>query len=79
MYVRIEQRTQYYLPNKKINMEKKSPGLFNKTPKKIREEQKINAKQYMNYTNFQLDDRLLRIKKIKESNENFKRELQILQ
>ena len=60
-------------------MEKKSPGLPNKTPKKIRKNQIIKAKQYMNYINSQFDDRLSRIEKIKKSHENFERELQILQ
>jgi len=60
-------------------MEKKLPGLPNKTPKKIRKNQIIKAKQYMNYINSQFDDRLSRIEKIKKSHENFERELQILQ
>ena len=60
-------------------MEKKSLGLPNKTPKKIRKNQIIKAKQYMNYINSQLDDRLSRIEKIKKSHENFERELEILQ
>ncbi len=60
-------------------MEKKSPGLPNKTPKKIRKNQIIKAKQYMNYINSQFDDRLSRIEKIKKSHENFERELEILQ
>ncbi len=60
-------------------MEKESPGLRNKTPKKIRKNQIIKAKQYMNYINSQFDDRLSRIEKIKKSHENFERELQILQ
>ena len=60
-------------------MEKKSPGLPNKTPKKIRKNHIIKAKQYMNYINSQLDDRFSRIEKIKKSHENFERELQILQ
>jgi len=60
-------------------MEKESPRLRNKTPKKIRKNQIIKAKQYMNYINSQFDDRLSRIEKIKKSHENFERELEILQ
>ncbi len=60
-------------------MEKKLPGLPNKTPKKNRKNQIIKAKEYMNYINSQFDDRLSRIEKIKKSHENFERELQILQ
>ncbi len=60
-------------------MEKKSLGLPNKTPKKIRKNQIIKAKQYLNYINSQFDDRFSRIEKIKKSHENFERELEILQ
>ena len=60
-------------------MEKESSGLRHKTPKKIRKNQIIKAKQYMNYINSQFDDRLSRIEKIKKSHENFERELEILQ
>ena len=42
-------------------MEKKSPGLPNKTPKKIRKNQIIKAKQYMNYINSLFADRFSRI------------------
>ena len=37
------------------------------------------AEQYMHYINSQLADRLLRIEKIKQSHENFEREIELLQ
>ena len=42
--------------------------------------EKINqAEQYMQYINSQLADRLLRIEKIKQSHENFERQIDLLQ
>ena len=42
-------------------------------------EQINKAEQYMQYINSQLADRLLRIEKIKQSHENFEREIELLQ
>ena len=50
-----------------------------KTQTEISKNQIDKAQQYMQYINSQLADRLLRIEKIKQSHENFEKEIGILQ
>ncbi len=50
-----------------------------KTQSEISKNQIDKAQQYMQYINSQLADRLLRIEKIKQSHENFEKEIGILQ
>ena len=50
-----------------------------KTQSEISKNQIDKAQQYMQYINSQLADRLLRIEKIKQSHENFEKEIGLLQ
>ena len=50
-----------------------------KTQTEISKNQVDKAQQYMHYINSQLADRLLRIEKIKQSHENFEKEIELLQ
>jgi len=50
-----------------------------KTQTEISKNQVDKAQQYMQYINSQLADRLLRIEKIKQSHENFEKEIELLQ
>ena len=50
-----------------------------KAQTEISKNQVDKAQQYMQYINSQLADRLLRIEKIKQSHENFEKEIELLQ
>ena len=68
-----------------LNAEERTLVLTNQEPKlknistENATEQINKAEQYMQYINSQLADRLLRIEKIKQSHENFEREIELLQ
>ena len=68
-----------------LNAEERTLVLTNQEPKlknistEDATEQINKAEQYMQYINSQLADRLLRIEKIKQSHENFEREIELLQ
>lgn len=68
-----------------LNAEERILVLTNQEPKlknistEDATEQINKAEQYMQYINSQLADRLLRIEKIKQSHENFEREIELLQ
>lgn len=68
-----------------LNAEERILVLTNQEPKlknistENATEQINKAEQYMQYINSQLADRLLRIEKIKQSHENFEREIELLQ
>ncbi len=68
-----------------LNAEERTLVLTNQEPKlknistENATEQINKAEQYMQYINSQLADRLLRIEKIKQSHENFEREVELLQ
>lgn len=68
-----------------LNAEERTLVLTNQEPKLKNTssenaiEQINKAEQYMQYINSQLADRLLRIEKIKQSHENFEREIELLQ
>ena len=68
-----------------LNAEERTLVLTNQEPKlknistENATEQINKAEQYMQYINSQLADRLLRIEKIRQSHENFEREIELLQ
>jgi len=68
-----------------LNAEERTLVLTNQEPKlkntstENATEQINKAEQYMQYINSQLADRLLRIEKIKQSHENFERDIELLQ
>ena len=68
-----------------LNAEERTLVLTNQEPKlknistEDATEQINKAEQYMQYINSQLADRLLRIEKIKQSHENFERDIELLQ
>ncbi len=68
-----------------LDAHEKTIVLKERDPKSIKIQREISknqvdrAQQYMQYINSQLADRLLRIEKIKQSHENFEKEIGLLQ